>query len=382
MQISNFDPATFLRDYWQRKPLLVRGAFPAWDNPLDPDELAGLACEEDVEARIVTRRGALWSLERGPFAEDRFAREGSDPWTLLVQAVDHYVADVAALVQPFRFVPDWRIDDVMVSYASDGGGVGPHFDRYDVFLVQGLGQRRWRLGGQCDATSPLLPHDDLCLLAGFQAEREFVLEPGDMLYVPPGLAHDGVAVGDDCMTYSVGFRAPARSELVAHWCDHVLEGIAADDLYTDPALQPQDQPGEINPVALARLQEMVTRELAAPGAFARWFGQYTSAPKYPDTDWRPEEPAGPELVQHLLEQGTPLLRNPASRTAFVRVPGGITLFADGASFDCPGELAELAEAICAGPEVTIPASLLRNKVALGLLSALHDIGVLAFESED
>ena len=382
MQISNFDPATFLRDHWQRKPLLVRGAFPAWHNPLDPDELAGLACEDGVEARIVTRRGALWSLERGPFAEDRFASDSRDPWTLLVQAVDHYVADVAAMVQPFRFVPDWRIDDVMVSYASDGGGVGPHFDRYDVFLVQGLGRRRWRLGGHCDATSPLLPHDDLCLLAGFEAEQEYLLEPGDMLYVPPGLAHDGVAVGDDCMTYSIGFRAPARSELVAHWCDHVLEGIAADDLYTDPALQPQAHPGEIDPAALARLQEMVTRELAEPGAFARWFGTYTSTPKYPDTDWRPEEPAGPEMIRHLLEQGSTLARNPASRMAFVRVADGVTLFADGSSFDCPGDLAPLAQAICAGPVVDVPALLMRDKDALALLSTLHDMGVLAFEDED
>jgi 50S ribosomal protein L16 3-hydroxylase len=154
---ARFDPALFLRDHWQKKPLLIRNPWVNWANPLEPSELAGLACEEGVEARLIEHTPGRLTLEQGPLPEDRFAALGAHPWTLLVQAVDHQVPDVAALIAPFRFVPDWRIDDVMVSYAVDGGGVGPHFDQYDVFLIQGLGRRRWRVGPVCDDTTPLLP---------------------------------------------------------------------------------------------------------------------------------------------------------------------------------------------------------------------------------
>jgi len=213
MMLQNFDLDVFLRDYWQKRPLLVRGAFAPWVNPIAPDDLAALACDDDVESRLITQKREDWRVEQGPLPEDRFGRLGRMPYTLLVQAVNLYVPEVAALIAPFRFVPDWRIDDVMVSYASDGGGVGPHFDQYDVFLIQGLGRRRWQVGGHgadaCTDATPLLPHDDLRLLADFRPVEEWVLEPGDMLYVPPRVAHNGVAVGTDCMTYSVGFRAPA-----------------------------------------------------------------------------------------------------------------------------------------------------------------------------
>lgn len=378
MHLHNFDPAAFLRDYWQRKPMLIRGALPHFANPVEPDELAGLACEEGVESRIVRLDGGNWALESGPFAEDRFAGLDGEPWTLLVQAVDHQVQGVADLVEPFRFVPNWRIDDVMVSYANAGGGVGPHFDQYDVFLVQGLGQRRWRLGQPCDATTALMPHADLRLLADFEVSDEWVLEPGDILYVPPGLAHDGVAVSDDCMTYSVGFRAPARDEMISHFADHVLESVADDDLYRDAGLPLQDNPGEITADALAALQAMVMDRLADHASFARWFGQYNTAPKYPDVDWRPEDPLSPADAADLIAQGVALLRNPASRLSFIRQDGdGVVLFADGASFDCAGDVAVLAQTLCAHGELTLPP---QSEDALALIAALHDQGTLAFDT--
>src|SRR6478736_9890424 len=160
MHLSQFDPERFLREHWQKAPLLIRNPWTSWSNPLEPDELAGLACESDVESRLVTQSPDTWDLEHGPLAESRFARLGSRPWTLLVQAVDHHVPALAALLAAFRFIPNWRIDDVMVSYAVDGGGVGAHFDQYDVFLVQGLGRRRWQVGARCDRDAELLPHDD------------------------------------------------------------------------------------------------------------------------------------------------------------------------------------------------------------------------------
>ena len=274
MHLNDFDAAAFLRDHWQKAPLLIRGAFPDWSNPLTPDDLAALSGDDALESRIVVQGKKRLKVRHGPIAEKRFAKLGKHPWTLLVQTVDRHVPEVAALRSAFRFIPDWRIDDVMVSYASDGGGVGPHFDQYDVFLIQGLGQRRWRVGGPCDANTPLLPHDDLRLLAQFEATEEWLLDPGDMLYLPPRMAHEGVAVGDDCMTYSIGFRAPSRSELIAHWCDHILAELDDDDRYADPDLALQDDPGVIAPEAIDRLHGMVIEKLGDRVAFARWFEGY------------------------------------------------------------------------------------------------------------
>ncbi len=271
MHLQNLDPAAFLRDHWQKKPLLIRQAWADWRNPLDPDDLAGLACTDGVEARIVRRKPKRLKVEQGPFAKKRFAKVDKHPWTLLVQAVDSYVPDVAALIEPFRFIPDWRIDDVMVSYAIDRGGVGPHFDQYDVFLIQGLGQRRWQIGATCDARTELFPHEDLRLLAAFEATEDWLLDPGDMLYLPPGIAHDGIAVGDGCMTYSIGFRAPSRSELIAHFCDHVLADLREDDRYADPDLQVATDPTLIPAEAIDRLHAMVLEKLGDREAFARWF---------------------------------------------------------------------------------------------------------------
>lgn len=378
MTLTNFDIDDFLRNYWQKKPLLIRNPWPAWNNPVDPDDLAGLACEDDVEARLVVRKRDGWKVEHGPFAEKRFAKLGKHPWTLLVQAVDHAVPDVAALIDAFRFIPNWRIDDVMVSYASDGGGVGPHFDQYDVFLIQGLGQRRWRIGQACDATSELLPNDDLRLLAEFHATDEWVLEPGDILYVPPGIAHDGVAVGDDCMTYSIGFRAPARSELIAHWCDHLLGELAEDDRYADPGLMRPDNPGEVSPETLERLHAMVTEKLADRDAFARWFGGYTSTPKYPDLDWAPDEPVSIDEVRSLIARSVAVERNPASRFAFIRRDDAVVLFVDGESYDLTDNAVWFAEAIGGSARLIIdPASGAETIVKL-----LIDQGSLRFDTDD
>ena len=257
MDFQNFDIDLFLREHWQKKPLLIRNAFRDWQNPLEPNELAGLACEEEMESRLICQTESGWEMEQGPLAEERLAGLGESHWTLLVQAVDHHVPAVADLIAPFRFIPNWRIDDVMVSLAADQGGVGPHFDQYDVFLIQGLGRRRWQIGPSCDADTLLLAHDDLKLLSAFAATEEWVLEPGDILYVPPGIAHNGVAVGPDCMTYSVGFRAPSRSDLLGHYVDDVLDGIPDDELYRDPDLKAQANAGEILPEALAGLQQMM-----------------------------------------------------------------------------------------------------------------------------
>jgi len=391
MQLDHFDFDGFLRDYWQKRPLLIRNPWQGWSNPLEPDELAGLACEEGVESRLITLANDrahdpwpdAWNIEHGPFPEPRFSDLGKQPWTLLVQAADHHVPAIAALIEPFRFVPNWRIDDVMVSYATDGGGVGPHFDQYDVFLIQGLGRRRWQVGAVCDAATRLLPHDDLRLLADFSVTEEWLLEPGDILYVPPRFAHNGIAVGDDCMTYSIGFRAPSRSELIAHWCDDLLERLDDDDRYQDPGLPAQRNPGEISAQALAGLHTLITEKMGDRDAFARWFGRYNSTRKYPDIDWRPEEPIDVAELQEWLGHDLQLCRNPASRFLFISQPANaVLLFVDGQSFACTAETAEFARQLCALPRFTLRPDLLQSDAARQLLATLYNQGSVAFEPDD
>lgn len=379
MRLTRLDPTVFLRDNWQTTPVLLRNPWQAWANPLEPDELAGLACEEEVESRLVTLSTAGPALEHGPFDADRLGRLGATPWTLLVQAVDQWVPDVAALLAPFRFLPDWRVDDVMVSVASDGGGVGPHIDQYDVFLIQGLGQRRWRIGAP-------LPHDadgsegELRLLPGFDTVDEWVLGPGDILYLPPGVPHDGVAVGDDCMTYSVGLRAPLASELVSHWADHVL-GEMDDRRYADPELTAQDNPGEITTQALDRLYAMMSEAVTDREGFVRWFGRHNSEARNPEIDWSPDEPVDADVLRERLAAGEPPIRNPAHRFAFLRpAGGGITLFVNGEAHDCAGEVADLAERLCASPRPALSAGPLSDE-GLALLVRLFTEGSLAFDED-
>ncbi|MGC4252345.1 MAG: cupin domain-containing protein [Sphingobium sp.] len=381
MQLKDFDVGLFLLDYWQQKPLLIRNPWKDWTNPLDPDELAGLACESDVESRLILRGEGGWSLEYGPLAETRFRRLGPKRWTLLVQAVDHHVPEVAALIEPFRFIPDWRIDDVMVSYAADEGGVGPHFDQYDVFLIQGLGRRRWRVGAVCGEEARLLPHDDLRLLDHFDPVDEWVLDPGDILYLPPRFAHNGVAVGGDCMTYSVGFRAPSRRELIAAWCDDVLAGLRGGDRYADPGLPLQDNPGEISEEALTRLHAMITDRLLDREAFARAFGKHSSARRYPEVDWEPDEPIGIGELRAWAADGTALCRNPASRFSFIsRAPDAIWLFADGECFECRGDAATMARTLCAEDRVDVGPGL--TDAALATICALYNQGSITLDAED
>lgn len=279
----NLDRDVFLAEYWQRKPLLLRSAVDGFSLPLDADELAGLAMEEDVESRIVEQRDGDWHVHHGPFAGDAFRRDA--PWTLLVQAVDQYVAEVAALRRLIDFIPQWRIDDVMVSYAVDGGSVGPHYDNYDVFLLQGSGRKLWQLGQACDGDTALLPHDELRLLRHFDAAQEYLLRPGDVLYVPPGIAHCGTARGES-MTFSIGFRAPRTRDMVARWVDLLLERIDPELFYTDPGRDPVNRPGEIPGTDIERARQQLRAALDTADVDG-WFGELVTeprgAPPLPDT---------------------------------------------------------------------------------------------------
>ncbi|WP_375738253.1 JmjC domain-containing protein [Pseudomonas boanensis] len=335
----------FLRDYWQRKPLLIRQALPDFESPISPDELAGLSLEEEVESRLVLEHGERpWELRRGPFAEDTYQNLPERDWTLLVQAVDQFVPDVANLLEHFRFLSSWRIDDVMISFATPGGGVGPHFDNYDVFLLQGHGRRRWKLGQMCDAESPLLPHADLRILADFQETDEWVLEPGDMLYLPPRLAHYGIAE-DDCMTYSVGFRAPSAAEVLTHFTDFLAQFLPDEERYSDAGTLPASDPHQIQHDALDRLKALLQEHMGDERLLLTWFGQFMTEPRYP------ELVAGAEVAEEdfldAIEGGAVLVRNPSARLAWSEVDEDLVLFASGQSRLLPGSLRELLKLICA-----------------------------------
>ena len=335
----------FLRDYWQKKPLLIRQAIPEFESPLSPDELAGLALEEEIESRLVIEHGEQpWELKRGPFAEDTFQNLPERDWTLLVQAVDQFIPEVAELLDNFRFLPSWRIDDVMISFAAPGGGVGPHFDNYDVFLLQAHGTRRWRIGQMCDADSALLEHADLRILADFQETQEWVLEPGDMLYLPPRLAHFGTAE-DDCMTYSIGFRAPSAAEVLTHFTDFLAQFLSDEERYSDADYQPLGDPQQIRHDALDRLKALLAEHMSDERLLLTWFGQFMTEPRYP------ERVAGSPIEDNelleALNQGALLVRNPSARLAWSEVDEDLLLFASGNSRLLSGHLRELLRNICA-----------------------------------
>ncbi|RYZ04410.1 MAG: cupin domain-containing protein, partial [Comamonadaceae bacterium] len=277
--LGGLSPASFMKRHWQKKPLLVRNAIPGFKPLLTRQALFGLAARDEVESRLVARDGRGWRMQRGPFGRRALPPLQQARWTLLVQGVDLHDAGVHALLHGFSFVPAARLDDLMISYASDGGGVGPHFDSYDVFLLQAQGRRRWRIGRQDDFT--LQDGVPLKILRNFQAEEEFVLEPGDMLYLPPRYAHDGVAVGGDCQTYSIGFRSPTRAELARELLQRVADeaGDLDERLYRDPAQPATDAPGAIPAGLRGFAQDAIAAALKDPDALDRALGEYLTEPK-------------------------------------------------------------------------------------------------------
>jgi 50S ribosomal protein L16 3-hydroxylase len=273
--LGNMTPAQFLRDYWHKKPLLIRQAIPGFKPLLKFDKLAELARLNHVESRLVTQTDGDWDMRHGPLQElpPRSERE----WTMLVQGVNLHDPKADALLREFRFVPDARLDDLMVSFATDGGGVGPHFDSYDVFLLQAQGRRRWRIGAQQDLS--LVDGLPLKILANFEPEEEFVLEPGDMLYLPPHYAHDGVAEGE-CMTYSIGFRSPSFQELGEAFLQFMADSIDLPGRYADPDLQPARNPAEIPKDMLASITEELNKVRWDEEDVTIFLGEHLSEPKH------------------------------------------------------------------------------------------------------
>jgi 50S ribosomal protein L16 3-hydroxylase len=275
--LGNLTSSQFLAEYWQKKPLLIRQAIPNFTGLLSPNDLAGLACEDDVQARIISQKKDIWQVKHGPFDDADFAKLGKKNWTLLVQSVNQYLPEAADLLAKFNFIPHARLDDLMVSYAPTGGGVGAHVDSYDVFLLQGSGKRNWKISSQKD--NHIIEGSPLNILENFKAEQEWVLEAGDMLYLPPQIAHWGVSESNDCMTYSIGFRAPKTQELQHEFLNYLQDHLSAEGLYSDHDLSLQNHPAEISDDMVKKVGEMLQKMTWDKQHVADFLGKYLSEPK-------------------------------------------------------------------------------------------------------
>ena len=324
--LGGISPAQFMQEYWQKKPLLIRGAIPGFAPLLTHEELHALATNDAAESRLLQQNGKDWQLDHGPIAQ--LPAMAQKNWTVLLQGVEVHSPAVRALLDQFRFLPDARLDDVMISLAAEGGGVGPHFDSYDVFLLQAAGRRRWQISAQSDLR--LKPNLPLKILQKFVPEEEFVLEPGDMLYLPPSYAHDGVALDAGCQTYSIGFYAPKQNELAACLLQRLAE-IASDeleehqDLYRDPEQAASNKPAQIPPALADFARQGLEKLLAQPQLLDEMLGEFLSEPKAS------------------VSFAPPPARAPKSWTVFALQAGSRILYDDKALY-CNGESWHMAGA--------------------------------------
>ncbi|MGA9853369.1 MAG: cupin domain-containing protein [Gammaproteobacteria bacterium] len=371
----------FLKRYWQKSPCLIRRAFPEFTPPISPDELAGLACETEVESRLVirTHQRPGWSVHHGPFTKRDFHSLPEKNWTLLVQDTDKHLPVLAEFLAYFSFIPNWRIDDLMISYAADGGSVGPHVDAYDVFLLQAQGRRRWHISRKTHKPARI-PGLELKQVRAFKAQQSWVLKPGDMLYLPPGVAHHGVALGE-CMTFSIGFRAPSDAEMIADLSGALIERLNKDVRYADPGLSPANaDPGLITNMTRAAIRRRIQRaqNLSAEET-DEWFGRFITESKprlEPVPSRRKLTPA--RLRKRLAACGK-LQRDPAAILAWYGAGSGkVKLFANGRCHVLPAHLSNLARWLCrvrSYPAAQLEPWLL-NRDTARLLTALYNAGVL------
>lgn len=351
--LGTLTPQQFIDRVWQQQPLLVRQALPEAVDIVDGNDLAGIACEADGEARLISCDAEQqdWQCEQGPFKGSRFKKLPATHWTLLVQSVDQWIAEVAALLPHFHFLPRWRLDDIMISYATDGGGVGPHFDYYDVFLLQTSGQRQWKIGQRCNEKSALRDNTSLRLLQDFHTEAEYLLEPGDMLYLPAGVAHWGTAIGDNCITVSIGFRAASQQEILRAALDNIADALPAHIRYRDTSTAIDSDPFRINDAAIEQLlafwQSLPPTQTR--NALADALGELATEPRHHE-HIAPEQQLTDTQLRKKLQSKKGLLveHHPSSRFAYRLTDNDnatAALYVDGGMLHTS---AALAQAICHG----------------------------------
>ena len=319
--LGGMSAETFLADYWQQKPLLIRQAFPGFETPVAPDELAGLSCEEEVNSRIVIEKGGEhpWQAIHGPMDESIFEKMPETHWTLVVNDLEKYVPELAWITDRFRFIPEWHLDDLMSSWAADQGTVGPHVDLYDVFILQGEGKRRWQINRQPVADDNVIPGLAIRLQKEFTVEQEWILEAGDMLYIPSGVSHHGVSLGEST-SYSIGFKATSHEALVNDFIAHITSNLSIHKTYDLPNTGVPEHPNEISQAAIAEVRKIFSDYLDPNHPeLTRWFGRYVSDAKM-DYLHECEQLVSDffELKQLQIEYDVPLLRHPSSRFAFTQ----------------------------------------------------------------
>ncbi|MEM5527320.1 cupin domain-containing protein [Gammaproteobacteria bacterium AS21] len=359
--LGDLSVSQFLSEYWQKKPVVIRNAIANFEPIIEADELAGLACEEEVESRLIINSAdqdpTKVSLKHGPLAESDFNELPASHWTLLVQAVDHYHPQASELLSLFDFIPQWRTDDLMISYSTTGGGVGPHYDNYDVFLLQASGQKEWQYGGLFDENSSRQESAELLLLADWQAEHTVTLNPGDILYIPPKVGHSGIALSDDCTTYSVGFRAPSHAEILTHFSDFVSHDLSSGLRYTDPDLQPQEHSAQITKQSIEHVKTVLQQYIDQPGLIEQWFGCYMSEHKYAEQQQSFHLENSVEEIIEAIQQGDTLYKIPGTRLAFQydeQTPGNTMMFfINGMCCQIAQEQQSFVLALCQSDEVVI-----------------------------
>jgi 50S ribosomal protein L16 3-hydroxylase len=339
IQFNPISLAEFLNNYWQQKPILLRNALPDYHSPITPDELAGLSLEDDVESRMVIQKGPEdYELKRGPFEESIYAELPDKDWTLLIQGCDRLLPEIADLLNDFDFLPRWRVDDIMISYATEGGNVGPHFDHYDVFLLQASGQRHWHLTSQDCLEENYIQGVDLRLMKTFTVEQDFVLNPGDILYLPPKIGHHGIALDNDCMTFSIGYRSYRGQEIWDSFGDHLSEHQLFQELYYDPKMQPNLNAGEVTAEAAQQAKALMLDKLEDPAIMQIWFARFATqldqgaASSLPDP-LDPSERGSLETFIEALNYEHGLIKDPVCRFAYTETDQCL-LFINGAQWSC------------------------------------------------
>lgn len=383
--LGSLSQKEFLSRYWQKRPLLMRGALAPFPDLITPDELAGMACQEGVESRLIVEKGGKtpWELRRGPFKPSLFKKLPPTHWTFLVNGVDRFVPAVHALLDHFSFVPFWRMDDVMISYAVEGGNVGAHVDNFDVFLVQAHGEREWLIEDRPVWEDDFVPNIPIRLLKHFRPTHRWVLKPGDILYLPPRFPHHGIARGKECMTVSVGFRAPAVTEIVQGVLGAALAGTNESHRLTDPDLKPQP-PGEIAPHAVDSVLRTIKAMLENRDVAAEWLGCFSTEP-YADVDFSATAtPLKPTQVKKALRDATHLVRAEGARLAYIHQKEGLLLFVNGAKQQVAPEARDLACLIA--DHVVVPVArvmpLLEHGSSRTLLAQLISSGTVVVETRD
>lgn len=337
----------FLAEFWQKKPTIIKGGFKDFIDPISPDELAGLAMEEEIDSRYIAKHGSEWDVRHGPLTFDDVPE---DNWSFIVQAVNHWHEGAARLVTPFRQLPNWLLDDLMISYSTPGGGVGPHIDQYDVFIIQGSGKRHWRVGPKKDDYEEEFGHPALRQIKGFEPIIDDMLEPGDILYIPPGFPHDGYAI-ETSMSFSVGFRSPKKQELLSSFADYVIANEIGDVHYHNPDLPARQNSGAILDDEFNAMETMMRSLLDHPEVMKAWLGEHLSNSRH-ELDIIAAEPVWENAEVHQFLKSGEALKRLGGLRAFYYPEQPSVLFINGERFELPEECGEAAAQLCDAETVT------------------------------